>query len=1132
MTRPNNNISRLVEAKIGHLRRKWKIYQSVTFILFGSGVLIFSATLAGSIEGILWMPRGLRISLDFVLSVICGYFFIRGFYYVFSILAGVRRPSDLNIAEWISDTVPEVRDTMRNALQLKRDRKTGERGVSVDLIEEAFVDAGQVFLKTDTSRVIDKTNFQKSYKFTAITTILLFLFLIPPVQDGIIRLANPLTHYTKPLPFSIEIEPGDVRLVEGDTLELKALIQGILPVEITFHLFRGLEELEGSGDMYIVKKDRDESFGITIPNVSASFKYKATSGRVESPMYEVTVRKPPLIRKLKIELIPPGYSQLPKINLDDNVGDILALAGSKVNFNLESRGEIDAALIIWESTAAKKDTVVLNTRENAAHGSMKVYHPGSYRIRLQAPDGLMNRFPIDYRVDILTDLPPVVDIVQPGMDLELGMTGSLKLLVEAEDDFGIDRIKLYHSLISEFSSDTAREFSEVNLRLRKDADGIFRSEYLWDLNKIGMIPGDRVEYFVRAWDNDNISGSKTAESPVYMLRMPTMEEIFEDVVEIENEGIDELEQAMEQAHQVKEKIDEAIDEIKRKGEMDWSKKRELQEEMKAQEDLLKKLEDVRDTIDEMMSKAEESSLMSLELLEKYSELQKLMTDYATPEMKKAMEQMSKALEEANPEQLMQAAEMFQQNQEELLRQIDKSLEIMKQLKMERQLEELAQRAEEMAERQEDVGERLEDTKENELSELSLEEQRLKSDMEDWLQTMEETLELAAERDSITANELDNIQQQSEQIPEEMEQTAGQIMNNMPRQVQQNAQKISQKLRAMSGELSRIKQDAVQRQKDELAEEMYNAVRDILSLSEQQEMLKNESVEISTASPGFKEMASQQAGIAEGLEKVSNNLFELSQKSFFITPEIGANLGNAASMMNSALDSYTSRNPRAVTPQQMGAIESLNRASMSVMDALAKMQGSESGTGFSELMERLEELSKQQAGLNQGTQSMARPVPGQSGMPDPNSEMMGRLAAQQRALQQAMQEAAQMAEQMGGVMGDLGNIADAMGESADSLRDRHVGERTIKLQERILSRLLDAQKSVRTQRISKKRQSKTGEDFARRSPDELREDTLEEMYRRDLLRAMKEGYSPDYQKLIQEYFKALYEKRNRDSGVIE
>jgi len=231
------------------------------------------------------------------------------------------------------------------------------------------------------------------------------------------------------------------------------------------------------------------------------------------------------------------------------------------------------------------------------------------------------------------------------------------------------------------------------------------------------------------------------------------------------------------------------------------------------------------------------------------------------------------------------------------------------------------------------------------------------------------------------------------------------------------------------------------------------------------------------------------------------------------------------MMQTALSNYTNRNPREVSNQQNQAQEWLNRAAVQILDAIAKMQGSSSSTGYSELMEQLQKMAGAQAGLNMDTQSMLMPMPGEggSGMSMEQMAQMGRLAAEQRSLQRAMENAAQAAQEMGGVLGDLGQVAESMGEAADSLEDKNVGERTLKLQERILSRLLDAQKSVRTQRTSKERQSRTGEEVLRKSPGEIPEDTLEEMMRRDILKAMQEGYSSDYQRLIRDYYRAIYQK---------
>lgn len=1111
-----NEIARHLEI----LRIRWKSIRGRSGLLSGIGIFLSGGVLLSLVEGVFWFPVNVRVILVCLLTAGVIFFILKGAYHFYSMLADKKNPTDITISEWVGAKLPEIRDRLRNVLQLLADENPDKENYSPTLKDEALKEIAKDFLKADTSDVISPNPLKKSLRFAALSAFTLFLLVIPISRDGAHRLSHPFTPFQKPLPFALFVQPGDITAIEGDTLHFTARSQGGYPREVTFH-YHYLSSPEGVEELRTVPMGRDLTYSLEMPSVSTSFEYKASSGRVESARHMVEVKKPPMVRKFRIKLLPPLYSGIRALQLEDNVGDFLALPGTEVEFSLQARGELSRAFIAWKDGDIRHDTLELRTTGSEAQGTMKIFDSGNYTIRLIDPDGLMNRWPIDYRADVLHDLPPMVEIVQPGDDLELAGTGILKLLLEAEDDFGLSGMRLYHRVTSEFSPDSAEEFLRLPLRYRMDPDGVFRSEYLWPLDELQLIPGDIVEYFARAWDNDDVNGPKAAETRIYTMRLPTMVELYDEVEQSEAEGMEKIEEALEASREINENIEKAINEMRRKGDLDWSQKRDLQEDMKSQRELLEKLEEASEAIEDMLNRAEESSLMSMELVEKYSELQKLMSEIASPELRKAMERLSEALEGIDPEKLRQAAEMFQLSQQEMLERIEKWLDIMKQLKLERQLEELAELIEEMAERQENIADELPNAAENDLAELARKEQLLENDMESWLDKLEETEKLAAEMDSTAGSELGEIGEQSESLPEEMEQVAGQMLSNQTESARQGGEKIGRKLRQLSERISGVKKNLIQRQKEQLAKEMLSAVRDLVSISQQQESLKGESEKISERSARFREQTSLQSGIFEGMEKVTDRLFELSQKSFFITPDIGQSLGRAAGMMNSALDNYTSRHPRKVTPQQNSAMEAINRASVKIMDAISRMQGSESATGFAELMEMMKEMSNQQAGLNQQTLSMPMPMPGEGEMSMEQMAAMGRLAAEQRALQKAMQEAAQMAEEVGGVMGELGNIADNMGEAADSLEDRNVGERTLKLQERILSRLLDAQKSVRTQRVSRERRSKTGEDMTRRSPGEIPQDTLEEMLRRDILRAMKEGYSPDYQRLIREYFRALY-----------
>ena len=1092
-------------------------------IALGLGILFAGYAAAALLEQFLWAPVWGRIVMAGVVMLFTALLLIKGGYYLLSLVINERSPNDVMVAEWVGGSIPKIRDRLRNAVQLWREKTKGRADYSIRLRDEALREAASEFLDADISGVVSRVSFYGGVKFFIVSAFLSILVIFAFARGGAYRVIHPLTVFEKPLPFALFVEPGDTTLVEGDSLFLTARAQGGSPKEVCFHL-SSLYGGDESEDLRIALMGRDSTYILEIAGVSSGFRYKASSGRVESPVYRVEVKKPPLVRKLRAKLIPPGYSGFPAMALADNVGDILALPGTKAEFSIEARGEIAEGYVNLENDDGGEGRVELEVDGSELRGGMRIMDSGRYRIRLRDREGLMNRYPIQYYIDILPDLSPMVEIVQPGVDLELSGIAGLKLLIEGEDDFGLNRMELYYRRTSSFLSDTSGEFQRAGLSFHQDVDGVFRADYLWELAELDLIPGDLVEYYAFAADNDDVLGPKTARSRTYILRLPTMAEMYEEMEQAETEGLEKLEEALEKSREIHEEVEKAIDEIRRKGELNWSQKRDLSEKIQSQEEVLEKLEESKAALEEIMERAEDSSLLSLELLEKYNELQNLISEIASPELMKALQQMSEALKGADPDKLRQAAEMFQISQEKMLENIERSLQILKQLKLERQLEELAERAAEMAERQEEITEEIAEREADEISESALKEEILEDDMNDWLEKLEEAERLASELDSISALELEELESGADSIPGEMEEMTGSMLDNQRQSAQKQGGQISKKLSQLSSELGEIKQSMISRKKEELAGEMMSVVRDLVTLSREQESLKKESSTLSPRSARFREEAAFQAGIAEGLESVTNRLFELSQQTFFITPAIGKSLGNAAAMMQNALNGYTARDPQVVTSQQNTAMKSANQAAVQILDAISQMQSSASSTGFSELMEKLQQMANQQAGLNQETQSMMMPIPGEGGMSMEQMAAMGRLAAQQRALQRAMEEAAQQAEELGGVLGDLGDIGQKMGEAADSLEDRNIGERTLKLQERILSRMLDAQRSVRTQRISKQRRSRAGRDIVRPSPSEIPHDELEEMMRQDILRAMKEGYALDYQRLIRDYFRALYEGR--------
>jgi hypothetical protein len=192
--------------------------------------------------------------------------------------------------------------------------------------------------------------------------------------------------------------------------------------------------------------------------------------------------------------------------------------------------------------------------------------------------------------------------------------------------------------------------------------------------------------------------------------------------------------------------------------------------------------------------------------------------------------------------------------------------------------------------------------------------------------------------------------------------------------------------------------------------------------------------------------------------------------------------------------------------------------MQVQNALQAMMQGGSGGGAGSLMQQLQMMAGQQMSLNMQTQQMG-------GMSPQQAAEAARLAKEQGAIQKSLEELNREAQQSGDqkkLLGDLQKIAEEMKEVVRNLEQNNVNPETIKKQERILSRLLDASKSTRERDYEKKRKAETGTQMTRRSPKDLDWNSLEgkSQLREELLKALEQGYSKDYQELIRKYFEEL------------
>jgi len=133
--------------------------------------------------------------------------------------------------------------------------------------------------------------------------------------------------------------------------------------------------------------------------------------------------------------------------------------------------------------------------------------------------------------------------------------------------------------------------------------------------------------------------------------------------------------------------------------------------------------------------------------------------------------------------------------------------------------------------------------------------------------------------------------------------------------------------------------------------------------------------------------------------------------------------------------------------------------------------------------------------------------------------LARMAAEQEAVRKALENLLNSGGQE--VAGRLDRLVEEMETVVRELEENRASEATVKRQQRILSRLLDAQNALRAD-VSRKRKSSVGEDMEVASPGPLPIliPRWQQKLQQDILHMAKEGYTKAYQELIRQYFEAL------------
>ena len=1044
--------------------------------------------------------------------------------------------SGWTLAKIIGENIfPKNSDTALNALQIETNNNENQ---SNELANNFTSDIAKKIQDHNPKDLLDKKPLF-NIKIATISVMLLSIVLLSIFSrqsaNSFYRWKNHNETFYAPKPFQLISLTKNHHILGGEKSSITIISEGASPDTVYLKLSPTQISTKKRDSLKIsLKSGRDVNgfYQFKLPELFQDYEYSAiVNAKYFYEAWEVVQSKPdtifvtdrPKLEKFEILIIPPSYSRLPIEGHDGSIAAVQGLKGSKVKINLSSNRKLKSSFI------KKNDSIqYLSTMGNKGSGSFIIHEEGEFSIHLVDPRGITNRDPIPYRINILPDYKPIINIIKPAPIITLGNNQIIGFDIEIEDDFGFENLQLAYEIIR---PDYLNVEPYISMFIIPDLIRDTTKQHIktpWNLSDIMLMPDDEVHYHFELTDNDNISGPKKTISEKFIAKIPSLADLYQDMEQKEENIEDEFNESVEELADLKEQIEKMeLDVLKAEDELKWEDQQKIKEMVTKAKDELDRIKNIAKAMEQLIEESEKHNLFLPDLAEKFKELSNLINEIIPETIMEELNKIQSSLDDMNLEDIQKSLEQMAQNMNEVESELDRYIDIFKRLKAEQKLDELKNRLEKLIQQKNKLDDDIKNIK-NEPSatneqRIAQEEQRLLEELKQLNNEMNQSSELI---EPFSQNSADKIKELSESEDYEdaknnIQNTISNLQKSNNKKARDSSQEALNSLYNLQNTLSMIQQQFQNETVSEMAAKLEKIMRDFLFLSKKQENLKEKTSSLSRNSSRLKAMTYNQQLIQDQLRQTTKQMIELSKETFSITPEIGKAVGLVNNSIEKTKSDLTNRNIRDAMGNQDIAIKGLNETALYLFQSIKQMQSSGSASGFEQFLKMMQQMAGQQQGLNQKGMGLSLGQMSEAGKKQMLQSMLQGQKGIQKSLQQLIEEMKQSGNNQG--QGDLKGISNDINDVISDLSKMNYNRNTKNKQRRILSRMLDSQTSLAQRGYKEKRKSYANEGSTIYSSSKGLPDNLgqrQSIALEALNRSLNSGYSKEYQTMIKRYFNAM------------
>ena len=1085
-------------------KRKYYLNQLLRGVLVGSALLLTAYLFVNTLEYFGRFPGAVRAVLLFSFLSLSLFTL---FYWILrpvGKLAGLSKSlSDEDAASQIGHYFPEVADKLLNTLQLSRLSASSNNSLLLASIEQRSAQLS-VFRFPEAIDLRENRKYLR-YLLPPLLLLLLLSFVWQGfIQEGTTRLLYYNQSFAPQAPFRFELKNNSLEAFRNEDFELDLQLKGqSLPQEV--YLWVG-------NSRYKMKKDKD-GFSYTFSKIQKVPSFYFEAAGFYSDSYTLTLRERPSLNNFSVSLSYPAYLSKGKEEIK-NIGNLTVPQGTQIE---------------WLFAAQSTDSLLIQFGEQAQQAAEK---PNSkqFRIRKQMMQSQ------NYRVELLNahskgkeDINYFINVVPdqyPRINAEnyqdTALYNYLMVGGNIADDYGLSQLLFHYRVVSSKQENSAFTALPIAINPTQTIQNFY---YQFNTASLRLQPGDRIEYFLQVWDNDGVNGRKSSRTALYQFRLPSEKELKEDINNTIAQTENKIDQSLRRAKELQKQLQELEAKFKTKKNLDYNDKKQIEEVLRQREALEKDIKQLQELNQLGQQKQERFGEKSEQMKEKMEQLQKLMDNLLDEETRKLYEELEKLLDKNRIDpKVLEMMKNLEKNDEVLEKELERALEMFKQMQYEQKLEQATQDLKKMAEEQQKLAEKTEqqankqDTQGQE--QLQKEQEKLNEDFKELQKTLEELEKQNQELQE--PNPSLDTEQDGKEVEEQQQKSAEQLQQKQNKNAAQSQKKAGQKMKEMSEKMEQMQQEGEMEMLQENIDDLRDILENLLTLSFGQEKLLKDFRGVNLSDPRFVELAQQQIKLQDDARIIEDSLTALSKRVFQIESFVTKELSNMKSYMRESSEAIKDRKIGQTSAKQQMSMTSMNNLALLLNDILSQMQdqmqnAQSGGKGKKKQKQSGKQLGQMQQMLNQQIQDLKKS--GKTGKE--LSEELAKLAAQQEALRRMVEEMKKNGQMgKGGGGNNINELLKKMEETEKDLVNKKLNDELLQRQKDIETRLLEAEKSMRERDEEEKRKGETAQQKDKQVPKTLEQYIRNKDKQVELLKTVPPALSPYYKKEVDKYFEQL------------